>query len=197
MGDQLYVDVWAPKPLKDLRKGLADKYERYWGDGRLPGAARRLPDLRQLRRPRVLERLPRAADPGPVLAGSASRPTTAPRCTELYDAYQAALNPGGRRWTLVRRPAGLVLHRRHALEPHPRHATRRRAGHRGSSGRTSRRWADGLKGPGVLVLPQPLLKAGGSKTDRTLVDFKESDRLGGDLRARARRRHRRRRRTTS
>ena len=32
MGDQIYVDVWAPKPLKDLRKGLAQKYERYWGD---------------------------------------------------------------------------------------------------------------------------------------------------------------------
>ena len=30
----------------------------------------------------------------------------------------------------------------------------------------------------MLVLPQPLLKPGGSKTDRTLVDFKESDRLG-------------------
>ena len=45
------------------------------------------------------------------------------------------------------------------------------------SGRTSRQWAAGLDGPGVLVLPQPLLKAGGSKTDRTLVDFKESDRL--------------------
>ncbi len=29
-------------------------------------------------------------------------------------------------------------------------------------------WAKNLKGPGVLVLPQPLLKAGGSKTDRTL-----------------------------
>ena len=40
------------------------------------------------------------------------------------------------------------------------------------------RWAHELKGPGVLVLPQPLLKHGGSKTDKTLVDFKESDRLG-------------------
>ena len=39
-------------------------------------------------------------------------------------------------------------------------------------------WAKNLKGPGVLVLPQPLLKAGGSKTDRTLVDFQESDRFG-------------------
>ena len=27
------------------------------------------------------------------------------------------------------------------------------------------------------MLPQPLLKAGGSKTDRTLVDFKQADRL--------------------
>ena len=32
MGDQLYADVWAPNPLKNLRKGLAQKYERYWGD---------------------------------------------------------------------------------------------------------------------------------------------------------------------
>jgi hypothetical protein len=39
-------------------------------------------------------------------------------------------------------------------------------------------WAAGLKGPGVLVLPQPLLKGGGSKTDRTLLDFQESDRFG-------------------
>ena len=39
-------------------------------------------------------------------------------------------------------------------------------------------WASELTGPGVLVLPQPLLKQGGSKTDRTLLDFKESDRLG-------------------
>ena len=39
-------------------------------------------------------------------------------------------------------------------------------------------WAANLKGPGVLVLPQPLLKTGGSKTDRTLLDFKESDKLG-------------------
>ena len=30
----------------------------------------------------------------------------------------------------------------------------------------------------MLVLPQPLLKNGGCKTDRTLLDFKESDRLG-------------------
>ena len=39
-------------------------------------------------------------------------------------------------------------------------------------------WAKNLQGPGVLVLPQPMMKAGGSKTDRTLLDFKESDRLG-------------------
>src|SRR3712207_7020340 len=31
MGDQLYVDVWSPKPV-NLRKGFAQKYERYWGD---------------------------------------------------------------------------------------------------------------------------------------------------------------------
>ncbi len=31
MGDQLYVDVWSPG-TKNIRKGLAEKYERYWGD---------------------------------------------------------------------------------------------------------------------------------------------------------------------
>ena len=32
MGDQLYVDVWAPNPLKPAQ-GPGAKYERYWGDG--------------------------------------------------------------------------------------------------------------------------------------------------------------------
>src|SRR5437868_14854159 len=31
MGDQLYADVWAPLP-STIPEGMAQKYERYWGD---------------------------------------------------------------------------------------------------------------------------------------------------------------------
>ena len=97
-------------------------------------------------------------------------------CTELYDAYQAALNPGGGRWTSFRvAPMSFFIadtrsNRTRDTDPNAALATE-------AQWQDLEAWAAALDGPGVLVLPQPLLKAGGSKTDRTLVDFKQADRL--------------------
>jgi hypothetical protein len=97
-------------------------------------------------------------------------------CSELYDAYQAALNPGGGRWTSFRvKPISFFIadtrsNRTRDSDPNPALATE-------EQWRDLESWVAGLDGPGVLVLPQPLLKAGGSKTDRTLVDFQQADRL--------------------
>ena len=177
MGDQLYADVWAPLPT-DLPQGLAAQVRALLGRRRLPRAARRLPDARQLRRPRVLERLPAAADPGPAVVGSLSAAAPATALAELYDAYQSCAQPGRQALVLDRR-------RRRSRSSSPTRArtarattTRTRALMLEEQWDDLEAWAKNLKGPGVLVLPQPLLKAGGSKTDRTLVDFKESDRLG-------------------
>ena len=166
MGDQLYVDVWAPKPV-NLRKGLAEKYERYWGDPPYQELLAACPKLvscddhefwndfpePQIQVPyswdrfapenadalhRALRRLPGGAEPGRQALGVAD---VAPVSFFIADTRSNR--------TRDRRPATRAL----AL--------------RGAVARPRGVGAE-LKGPGVLVLPQPLLKTGGSKTDRTL-----------------------------
>ena len=175
MGDQLYVDVWPPNPLKDLRKGLAQKYERYWGDGPYQELLAPCPNYVSCDDHEFWNDFP---EPQMHVPYSWQRyaPENGIACTELYDAYQASLNPGGRRWTSFRVPpvsffiADTRSNRTRDTDPHAALATE-------EQWKDLEAWAAGLDGPGVLVLPQPLLKAGGSKTDRTLVDFKQVDRL--------------------
>jgi hypothetical protein len=175
MGDQLYVDVWAPLP-GGMPQNLAAKYERYWGDDPYRELLAACPTLvscddhefwndypePQIHVPLSWERHANAA--GTALAG-------------LYDAYQSALNPGAKRWCTLELPpisffiADTRSHRTRDSAPRP-------ALMLDDQWDALEAWSAGLQGPGVLVLPQPLLKGGGSKTDRTLVDFEQSDRLG-------------------
>ena len=176
MGDQLYADVWAPLP-HTLPEGLAHKYERYWGDGAYRELLAACPTLVSCDDHEFWNDFPRAAGPGPAELGPlpardrrrARRALR--RLSELAEPRRQALEHDRRR-------AGQLLHRRHPLAPHPRRRPSRPPDDPGAVGRPRSRGRANLRGPGVLVLPQPLLKAGGSKTDRTLVDFKESDRLG-------------------
>ena len=84
----------------------------------LPGAARGVPELRQLRRPRVLERLPRAADARAVQL-AALRAGERDRVHRALRRLSGSAQPRRRPLDVVPREADLVLHRRHALEPHP------------------------------------------------------------------------------
>ena len=186
MGDQLYADVWAPLP-QTLREGLAQQVRALLGRRRLPRAARRLPDARQLRRPRVLERLPAAADPGPALAGIASSrrhgDALADALRRLPERRSTRAAGAGRRSTSA--PVSFFIadtrsHRTRDDDPHARLMTE-------EQWEDLEAWASTLHGPGVLVLPQPLLKAGGSKTDRTLRRLQGVRPPRRDLRAGARR----------
>jgi hypothetical protein len=103
--------------------------------------------------------------------------TAGPALAELYDAYQASLNPGAKRWFSLDVPPVSFF-----VADTRSHRTRDSAAKPAlmlpAQWDELETWARTLQGPGVLVLPQPLLKAGGSKTDRTLVDFEECGRLG-------------------
>ena len=175
MGDQIYVDVWAPNPLKNLRKGLAQKYERYWGNAPYQDMLAACPTFVSCDDHEFWNDFP---EPQMHVPYSWQRyaPDNGVACTELYDAYQASLNPGGARWVSFRVPpvsffiADTRSNRTRDTDPNAALATE-------AQWQDLEQWAAGLDGPGVLVLPQPLLKAGGSKTDRTLVDFKQADRL--------------------
>ncbi len=163
MGDQLYVDVWAPKPLKDLRKGLAQKYERYWGDGRLPGAARGVPEPTSAATTTSSGTTSPSRRSRSRTAGTATRRRTGIALHRALRRLPGIAQPRRQALDVVPRHADLVLHRRHALEPHPRQATRSAALATEPQWQDLEDWAAGLDGPGVLVLPQPLLKAGGSQ----------------------------------
>jgi hypothetical protein len=175
MGDQLYADVWAPLP-HTLPQGLAQKYERYWGDAAYRELLAACPTLVSCDDHEFWNDFPQPQIQVP-LSWDRHQPATANTLAALYDAYQSSLNPGGKRWTTLNIPpisffvADTRSHRTRDDDPHARLMLE-------PQWDDLEAWANNLTGPGVLVLPQPLLKAGGSKTDRTLVDFKESDRLG-------------------
>lgn len=175
MGDQLYADVWSPMPV-NLREGLAAKYERYWGDGAYQDLLAACPTLVSCDDHEFWNDYP---EPQLQVPYSWDRfgPENSDALHELYDAYQAALNPGGKRYSRLDVPPVSFF-----IADTRSHRTRLEADEPAlmlqAQWRALEDWARELTGPGVLVLPQPLLKSGGSKTDKTLVDFKESDRLG-------------------
>ena len=175
MGDQLYADVWAPLP-HTLPEGLAHKYERYWGDDAYRELLAACPTLVSCDDHEFWNDFPQPQVQVP-LSWDRFQPGTGTALAALYDAYQSSLNPDGRRWTTLSvGPVSFFIadtrsHRTCDDDPHARLMIE-------EQWEDLEAWARNLHGPGVLVLPQPLLKVGGSKTDRTLVDFKESDRLG-------------------
>ena len=109
MGDQLYADVWAPLP-NTIPEGMAQKYERYWGDDTYRDLLAVLPDAHHLRRPRVLERLPAEADPGPAVLGSLPAAGGRHAGRALRRLPELA-EPGRQALEHDQRPAGVVLRR--------------------------------------------------------------------------------------
>jgi len=175
MGDQLYVDVWPP--LTDLPKSLAAKYERYWGDDPYRELLAACPSLASCDDHEFWNDFPEPQIHIPFSRGDKA-PVAAKALAELYDAYQAALNPGGKRWcSLDVAPVSFFV--ADTRSERTRDSAPKPALMSAAQWQDLETWSRTLTGPGVLVLPQPLLKAGGSKTDRTLVDFDEdSARLG-------------------
>ena len=176
MGDQLYADVWAPLP-KSLPQGMAAKYERYWGDDAYRDMLAACPTLVSCDDHEFWNDFPQPQIQVP-LSWDRYQPTNGNVLAELYDAYQSSLNPDGKRWYSIELPpvslfvADTRSNRSRDDDPNARLMLPEQWD-------DLEAWAKNLKGPGVLVLPQPMMKAGGSKTDRTLVDFQESDRFGG------------------
>jgi hypothetical protein len=175
MGDQLYADVWAPLP-NTIPEGMAQKYERYWGDDTYRDLLAACPTLVSCDDHEFWNDFPQKQIQVP-LSWDRYQPQAGDTLAALFDAYQSSLNPGGKRWSTISVPpvsffvADTRSYRTTDTDPHARLMLE-------AQWLDLEKWARDLNGPGVLVLPQPMMKAGGSKTDRTLLDFKESDRLG-------------------
>jgi hypothetical protein len=107
------------------------------------------------------------------------RPKYAGAALCLYDLFQAAANPGRQRWFSFKiEPVSFFVadtrSRRDSYGP--------RAGvMEQSQVRQLRQWVSGLRGPGILVLGQPLFDNPGGGTDRTLPDYPQHYALLWDL----------------
>ena len=175
MGDQLYADVWAPLPQR-FPRASRNKYERYWGDDAYRELLAACPTLvscddhefwNDFPQPQV--QVPLTWDrfqPRPATRSRRSTTPTRARSTRTAGAGRT-LNVGPVSFFI----ADTRSHRTRDDDPHARLMTE-------EQWEDLEAWASKLHGPGVLVLPQPLLKAGGARPTARCVDFKESDRLG-------------------
>jgi hypothetical protein len=175
MGDQLYIDVWPPLPGQDIAAGLSDRYERYWGNDPYREMLAACPTIVTSDDHEYWNDFPERRLPWPPYARADPHQATS-AAQGLYDVYQSALNPDGLRWSrLFIGPVSFFVS--------DMRYDRKALGDAGGlmeqpQWEALESWGKELVGPGVLVLGQPLLKAGGSKTDRTILDFgADTDRL--------------------
>jgi hypothetical protein len=177
MGDQVYLDVWGPLPV-NTRAGLAGVYERYWGDEGYQDALAACPSLATCDDHEFWNDYPEPQKHIPYSWGP-FRDEASAAAHELYDAYQAALNPGGRRWFSLSLPQGVSIFVTDMRSERTRSDAPNASLMSPAQWAALDAWAESLRGPGVVVFPQPLFKRGGSKTDRTILDFPgDAERLG-------------------
>ena len=137
MGDQLYVDVWAPKPV-NLRKGFAEKYERYWGDPTYQELLAACPNLVSCDDHEFWNDFPEPQIQVPY-SWDRFAPENGDALRDLYDAYQAALNPGGQALGDADRRAGRASSSPTPAPTAPATRTRMPGSPRRRCGPTSRR----------------------------------------------------------
>lgn len=174
MGDQVYLDVWPPA-ITSVSAGMSERYERYWGNEPYREMLAGCPTIMSSDDHEYWNDFPKKSPwpPMSLLAHGETKDAT----RRLYGSYQAALNPGATRWSRLEigRVSLFVTDMRYdrtdkkAAEPHLMLEPQWQA---------LEAWVDALEGPGVLFVSQPIMKAGGSRTDSTIVDYaRDADRL--------------------
>ena len=134
MGDQLYADVWAPLP-STIPEGMAQKYERYWGDDAYRDLLAACPTLVSCDDHEFWNDFPQKQIQVP-LSWDRYQPQAGDTAAELYDSLPGAAEPRRQALADDRRPAGVVLRRRHPLLPDQRRRPPRPPDARGTVGRS-------------------------------------------------------------
>lgn len=172
IGDQVYQDWPVPWGFASALEKFSKRYEQYWADPDYSAALSACPSFfvcddhefwnnspeRQIQLPHTLTAGQRAAC---LAAGEA-----------LLDVYQSGTNPGGQRWcTFDLPPASFFLadtrsRRTPKDDPVPCFIDP-------PQWTALQNWVYNLKGPGILVLGQPLLQKDGDFRDYSLSNFED------------------------
>jgi hypothetical protein len=176
VGDQIYGD-WPPEQAENFGpvEYYAARYEEYWGDALYREALQSTPNFFLCDDHEFWNDYPERQIHLPRTWTEASRRDHGRAALELYRRYQQCLNPGADPWyqftigdtslnvslfladTRSQRdpfgtPAGA-----HFVQP--------------PQWRALEQWVDGLTGPGVLILGQPLFQKDGDWKDHSLSNF--------------------------
>ncbi len=180
VGDQLYADwPWDRMLLRNSATPevdrYAERYEEYWGDPAYQTVLRATPNLITCDDHEFWNNFPQLqVHIGRTLTVH-DRIANASAARNLYALYQSCLNPGGRRWfdlavgsvsTFVADTRSQRDQFRDEYHPNPPHFMPT------AQWNDLTAWIDGLKGPGILVLGQPLFLDRGDWKDYGLADYR-------------------------
>lgn len=169
-GDQVYQDYPPVKPMGNMTKVFADRYDDYWGDPGYQEVLRSSPNLFTCddhefwnNFPEKQAWLPQTWDRKREESGEAAQ--------ETYHRYQRSANPEGRRYfSLAIPPVSFFVSDARSERDDIKNPEHHMFGD--EQWAELEDWAETLTGPGVLVLAQPLFDHEGGKTDRSLASFK-------------------------
>jgi hypothetical protein len=176
-GDQLYLDVPLHPPSRP-RERLVRRYLEYWGDATYRDMLVRCPTMVTCDDHEFWNDFPRRQAQVPITWTNGMRRESEAAARELYAAFQTALNPDGRPWFAFDvAPVSFFVSDSRSERTDIEGSDPRIM--RPEQWRALEEWVGDLRGPGLLVLSQPLFKQGGSRTDTTLTDFPDVERLAG------------------
>ena len=134
MGDQLYADVWAPLPQHAARGARRTSTSATGATTPTASMLAACPTLVSCDDHEFWNDFPQPQIQVP-LSWDRYQPADRQRARRALRRLPERAQPGRQALVLDRRPAGLVLHRRHALAPHARRRPARAADGRGAVGR--------------------------------------------------------------
>jgi hypothetical protein len=168
-GDQVYQDYPPVKPVGNMAKVFADRYDDYWGDPGYQEVLRSSPNLFTCDDHEFWNNYPEK-QPWLPQTWDGKREEASEAAQDTYHRYQRSANPDGRRYfSFAISPVSFFVSDARSERDDikdPEH-------HMFSEEQWAELedWAETLAGPGVLVLAQPLFDEEGGKTDRSLASF--------------------------
>jgi hypothetical protein len=174
IGDQVYQDwPWSLTLAQTPVQKYADRYHQYWSDPGYQHLLRSTPNFFLGDDHEYWNNYPEMQMQLPQTWTKTSRAKFGQAACETYRLFQQCLNPGPQPWYrfAVGPVSFFVADTRSQRDPIPPPDERPPRFLADDQWADLEAWADGLTGPGVLILGQPMFHHPGSKKDRTLPDF--------------------------
>jgi hypothetical protein len=173
LGDQVYLD-WplSWRPWKGIPRSLADRYLEYWGSQPYQDVLRATPNFFACDDHEFWNNYPDGQPHLPYTWLERDRAESTDVALTLYDRFQSGLNPGGQTFFdfSIGEVSFFVADPRSRRTPFDADDPHFFGEEQWSA---LEAWGESLKGPGVLVIGQPLFQEAGDWKDRSLLSFRD------------------------